>query len=290
MTRWFYLLAFDYFRLSLGLYVHPRRPRHFTKLINYFHNARGRHHRSQSAVCGLLRLQCEIRNLHFCVFWSTGSPCGSGLACNSAWNVMQRTVLYSQTVLWAGNNTHTRTNVPVCFSSTTSSLPPFGFILHLRLHLFRCFHISCQTVFLNRRCRCPFSHPPADIFDSASVWLASFFIFFTWVYLCERSQYDSAGLESTCHRLENPLVLALCCLLLLPFIFPCPLILYNQQQCIPLYRKKKTKTSESLSILTPRWWKHRQLFVPRALKRRKWLQMWGPYKATSVLGPASLSR
>lgn len=178
MTRWFYLLAFVYFGLSLGLYVHPCRPRHFTKLKNYFHYARGRHHRSQSAVCGLLRLQCEIWNLHFCVFWSTGSPCGSGLACNSAWNVMQRTVLYSQTVLWAGNNTltrtHTRTNVPVCFSSTTSSLPPFGFILHLRLHLLRCFHVSCQSVFLNSRCRSPFSNPPADIFDSASVWLASF--------------------------------------------------------------------------------------------------------------------
>lgn len=142
MTRWFYLLAFVSFGLSLGLYVHPCRPRHFTKLTNYFHYARGRHHRSQSAVCGLLRLQCEIWNLHFCVFWSTGSPCGSGLACNSAWNVTQRTVLYSQTVLWAGNNTLTHKCARLLFqhdvqppsirlhsASTSSSLKMFSHFL-----------------------------------------------------------------------------------------------------------------------------------------------------------------
>lgn len=61
------------------------------------------------------------------------------------------------------------------------------------------------------------------------------------------------------NRLENPLVLALCCLLLLPFIFPCPLILYNQQQCIPLYRKKKTKTSQSLFVCCLELYSHSSL-------------------------------
>lgn len=164
---------------------------------------------------------------------------------------MQRTVLYSQTVLWAGNNTHTHTNVPVCCSSMTSSLPPIGFMLHLRLHLLRCFHISWQ---------CLFEPPlPQNHFMSAcrhfSLCLCWTCIFFTGIYLSESSQYDSAGLEFTSHHLENPLVLALCCLLLLTFIFPSPLILHNQQHCIPLYRKKKT-TNQSLFVLCLELYSH----------------------------------
>lgn len=285
MTRWFYLLAFVYFGLSLGLYVHPCRPRHFTKLKNYFHCARGRHHRSQSAVCGLLRLQCEIWNLHFCVFWSTGSPCGSGLACNSAWNVMQRTVLYSQTVLWAGNNTlsHTHKCARLLFQHDVQ--PP-----SIRLHsASTSSSLKMFSHFLSERLSKP--PLPQPLFTSDTLTLPLFDLHH-FIYLKDLSMTL---------QVWNLLVIVLkihlswhyaaysCCL----SSFPAPLsyIINSSASHYIGIKKKQVKACfcvASNSILTRRWWKHRQLFVPRALKRRKWLQMWGPYKATSVLGPASL--
>lgn len=80
-------------------------------------------------------------------------------------------------------------------------------------------------------------------------------IFFTCIYLSESYQCDSAGLDFTSHHPDNPLVFALCCLLLLPFIFPSPLILHNQQLRIPLYRKKKT-TNQSLFVFCLELYSH----------------------------------
>lgn len=66
-----------------------------------------------------------------------------------------------------------------------------------------------------------------------------------------------------------------CCLL----SFPPPLsYIINSAASHYIERKKQQikacLCSASNSILTSRW-KHRQVFVPQALKRRKWLQMWG---------------
>lgn len=105
-------------------------------------------------------------------FQTPGAP-GGGASHGSAWNVMPRTVLYSQTVLWAGNNTHTHTNVPVCCSCMTSSLPPIGFVLHLYLYLLRCFHIPWRCFF---KPPLPQNHfmSACCLFWTASVWPVSF--------------------------------------------------------------------------------------------------------------------
>lgn len=91
------------------------------------------------------------------------------------------------------------------------------------------------------------------------------------MYLSERCGYDCAGQEGTRPTVLKPT--CLCTLLprLVAFHLSLPLVLYNQQQSIPLYRQGKKQQIKaclcvaSKSILTSRW-RHRPVFVPQGFK------------------------